>query len=326
MADTQAPTSGLNSRYLNAADLRRLRNVFFTSRRIMEGMYAGRHVSPMRGHSTEFSDYRPYMPGDEITDIDWKVFGRSDKLVVKLFEHHSDMTVNLVLDASASMAYTGTDELSERRRSKKDAGRSKTQALSNSKYDHACRLAAAIAFMTSKQQDKVSLAIAQQGLHQFARPLGTFSHLTQLLRFMETTQPDGRADLPDTLRQVASMTGRRGVLIVLSDLLDDFEQTLSALGAFTHRGNEVILFHILHADELKLPDLGQCQFVDSETQEKLRLNIDDVQAAYQRKIKAFTDKWSHACKGRGIDYNLVSTSTPSIVALEYYLFARGTMV
>lgn len=310
MAEPTSPTSTLNSRYLNAADLRRLRNLFFASRRMMEGIYAGRHVSPARGHSTEFTDYRPYMPGDEIGDIDWKVFGRSDKLVVKLFEHHSDMTVNLVVDASASMAYTGLD-----------AGNK-----GPSKFDHACRLAAAIAFMTSKQQDKVSLAISQSGLKRFDRPMGSVSHLAGLLRAMEETQPQEDANLPDALRQVTSLTNRRGVTIVISDLLDDFEETLSALGALTHRGSEVILFNVLHADELKLPDGGQSVFVDSETGDRINLNIDDVREQYQKRMKVFVAKWTHACKGRRMDYNLVSTATPSIQALEQYLYSRGAIV
>jgi len=141
--------NGLNRKYLRTQDLRRLKNVFFSSRRVVEGQYAGRHASPQRGHSVEFNDYRQYMPGDEVADIDWKVYGRSDKMFIKLFEHQSDMTVNLVVDGSASMAYAGLD------------GR-------YSKYDHACLMAAAIAFLTTKQQDKVSFALANRLLNNAA--------------------------------------------------------------------------------------------------------------------------------------------------------------
>ena len=284
----------------------------------MEGIYSGRHVSPARGHSTEFTDYRAYMPGDEISDIDWKVFGRSDKLVVKLFEHHSDMTVNLVVDASASMAYAGVDG-DQKPRTKKPSH------AAISKYDHACRLAAAVAFLTTKQQDKVSLATVQQGLKSFDRPMSSFSHLGGLLKTLEDTQPTGEANLPEALRQLASQTNKRGVFIVISDLLDDFDDTLSALSALLHRGSEIILFHVLHADELHLPKLGQSVFIDSESNARVSLNIDDVRSEYQRRMKAFIAKWTHACRGRRMDYNLVSTATPSIESLEQYLISRGAM-
>jgi len=131
VADNAAPVdgTGLNSKYLRVTELRRMRNMFFASRRVVEGQYAGRHATSMRGHSVEFNDFRQYMPGDELADIDWKVYGRTDKLFIKLFEHQSDMTVNLLVDASASMAYSGMDDKGGR-----------------SKYDQACMLASSATY------------------------------------------------------------------------------------------------------------------------------------------------------------------------------------
>jgi uncharacterized protein (DUF58 family) len=305
--DRMPPNTGLNSRYLRVADLRRMKNLFFSSRRVVEGQYSGRHASPLRGHSVEFNDYRPYMPGDEIGDIDWKVYGRTDKLFVKLFEHQSDMTVNLLVDASASMAYAGEDG-------------------SRTKYDHACLMAAAIAFLTTQQQDRVSFGLAQGGLHDFARPYSSMGHLVSILRTMEGGRPQGRSELAEALRKMLGMISRRGLLVVFSDLLDESTDIFSAIDGFTHRGGEVILFHVLHADELKLPAAREALFQDSETGQKISLSVEDIRQSYEVRLRQFLGLWSSGCRGRGIDYKLVSTANDYSRALEQYLYQRASMV
>lgn len=308
-----APSSGLNRRYLRVQDLRRLRSLSFASRRIVEGLYTGRHASPQRGHSVEFNDYREYFPGDEIGDIDWKVFGRTDRLMIKMFEHQSDMSVHLIVDASASMGYKGM----------KVPRPSSTGPFSiDSKYDHACRMAAAVAFLTTKQQDKVSLSLVQQGLARHERPASSISHLITLLRAMEETKPTGEAGLAAALKKLAAITRRRAVILIFSDLLDDFQAVNDALAIHTHRGSEAIIFHVMHADELHLPQMHEAVFEDSETGEKVTLNIDDVRAAYDERMKTFLHQWNVACRGKGIDYNLVNTATPYTKSLENYLFSR----
>jgi uncharacterized protein (DUF58 family) len=297
---------GMNSRYFRMQDLRRLRNLFFSSRKVVQGQYAGRHASSLRGHSVEFNDYRQYMPGDELGDIDWKVYGRTDKLFIKLFEHQSDMAVNLLVDASASMAYAGLRD-------------------GPSKYDQACMLAAAVAFLTVKQQDKVSFSLASEGLKGFVRPHGSFGHFVGILRTMEAARPQGRANLAGALRSLAGMIPNKGLLIVLSDLLDDPREVFDSLSIYTHRGCEAILFHVLHADELALPDLHDAVFVDSESAARLSANVDDLRDAYGRRLRRFLDTWSAGCKGRGIDYRLISTSMTYHEALAEYLFQRASM-
>jgi uncharacterized protein (DUF58 family) len=301
-----AEYSGLNRKYLRVQDLRRLRNVFFSSRRAVEGQYAGRHASPQRGHSVEFNDYRQYMPGDEIGDIDWKVFGRTDKMFLKLFEHQSDMAVNLVVDCSASMAYAGLDG-------------------AHSKYDHACMMAAAIAFLTTQQQDKVSLSLACEGLGKFHRPHGAFTHLVGILQAMEDAKPSGKAKLSDALRKAAALIGRKGLLVVFSDFLDDLDEIFGALSIYSHRGSEIIVFHVLHADELKLPDVGAAAFQDSESNQRVAVNVQDVRQAYDARLQKFLNDVAANCRGRGMDYNLVSTATSYNRSLEQYLFQRASM-
>ena len=330
------PTAGATTktRYLRIEDLQRLRHLTFRSRKRVEGPYAGHHTSPQRGQSVEFNDYRQYIPGDAVTEIDWKVYGRSDKLFIKLFEHHSDLTVNLLIDASASMAYGGAAApgvegaggsllAGVSLRGQKIRADQDQQTIDRpSKYDQACLMAAAIAFLVTKQQDRVGFAVAQNGLHHFHRPQAAAPHLNNLLATIERVRPGGKADLAQSLRALAPRTGRKGLLVVISDLLEDQDEIMRALTLFTHRGNEVILFQVLHADELRLPDLANVIFVDSETQQHLRLNVDDVVPAYEKRLKAFLGGWAAACRNRGIDYNLVSTATAYHEAIKQYLVGR----
>lgn len=331
-------------RYLRVEDLRRLRHLVFAARRPIEGQYAGRHASPQRGHSVEFSDYRQYSPGDEIGDIDWKVYGRSDKLFIKVFEHQTDLTVSLLVDASASMAYRGLNEpaavapadaddgggaswlgnvpLVRQKRGHNDADGAIERP---SKYDHSCLMAAAIAFLITEQQDKVAFGVAQNGLQAYHEPVGAPAHLQSILHAMAGVESDGEAHLAEAIRELARRARRRGLLILFSDLLEEPDPILRALSAFTGRGSEVIVFHTLHAEELHLPELTEAIFVDSETDQRVRLNVDDVTPAYRKRLKVFLDGWALAFRARGIDYNLVSTDTPYDQALARYLLRRASM-
>ena len=319
---TDQPNNVFQHRYLRVQDLRRLRHYFFSSRRPVEGLYAGRHSSLQRGHSVEFSDYRSYMPGDEIADIDWKVYGRSDRLYVKLFEHQTDLTVSILVDGSASMGYFGEPRPARTSLLR----RAPAPTTPDRKYDAACRLAAAVAFLIISQQDRVGLGVAQAGLQSMQRPGGSFPHLHRLLNVMEQAQPTGRADLPEAIHQFAAGAGRRGLLILISDLLDDRDAIMQALSRFTHQHNEVIVFHVLHADELDLPNWAEAQFVDSESGARVRLNVRDVRREYARRMRGFLDGWSAAFKTRGMDYNLVNTAEPYTRTLENYLFARAAIM
>ncbi|MFW6059810.1 MAG: DUF58 domain-containing protein [Phycisphaeraceae bacterium] len=323
-------------RYLRLADLQRFRQLQFTPRRRVEGTYAGRHASPMRGRSVEFTDYREYIPGDEMVDVDWKVYGRSDRLYVKLFEHQTDLRLHLLIDGSASMAYRGVDADPSATRSwvanlTRGPGRRDNRApdtdpvrANPSKYDQACLLAAAIAYLTLQQQDRVGLSLARQGLAEAHRPVGAFTHLRRLLHAMEQFQPGGEANLAQALHQAAEHTPRRGTLILFSDLMEDRAEILNALTRFTHRGGEVIVFHVLHADELHLPDgLEEAVFHDSETGGRMRLNVPDIRATYQQRLREMIDGWRDALRTRRMDYNLVSTATPYHRALEGYLVNRA---
>ena len=336
----------LEHRYLRPGDLARLRHLTFQPRRRVEGRYAGAHASPQQGRSVEFNDYRPYMPGDEVADIDWKVYARTDRLYLKRFEQQTQMSVHLLLDASASMAYRGelggasgasasqpaqeSAPTIARRLARKGRGRSeKLGSEPDAKYDHAARMAAAIAFMLTQQQDAVSLGLARDGLAHFLPPGRTHRHLLSILGSLEQFEPGddasgtGVADVAGALEAMQPRMPRRGLLIVFSDLLEYPDAILRALAAHLGRGGEAIVFHVLHPDELELPDLDAAEFIDSETRERMRINVGDVRQAYQQRIHAWLDEWSTGLRRRGVDYQRVPTATDYTRALERHLAQRA---
>ena len=333
-----ASTRSPDHRYLRVADLRALRHMIFASRRAVEGRYTGRHKSHQRGQSAEFVDYRQYIPGDEVGHVDWKVYARSDRLFIKLFEHQSDMTVNLLVDGSASMGYAGIDhpqtlrpaatgdspagDAVSRRSPKKD----RDILTAPSKYDYACLMAAAIAFLVTNQQDRVSFGIAQEGLQWFHGPIGSTGQLPRILEEMETVNPDGHGQIAESIRSLARRTSRRGLLVLFSDLFEDREQILKAFSLLTHRGTEVVVFQVLHADELNLPQVSGAVFVDSESQQRVRIRVDDIRSPYEKRLKQFLDGWSASCRGQGIDHQVASTATPYQASLQRYLFGRDRAI
>ncbi len=293
-------------KYLRVADLARLRGLPVACRQGGDGRYAGRHFSarPQRGGS-EFNDYRPYLPGDPPSAIDWKVYGRTDRLYIRRFEQETETTVRILVDASASMGFAGAE----------------TSVLWR-KYDHACTLAAALAFLTVTERNTVVHGLAREGLDGVERAGGTFSGLDPVLDRLERTEPTGRADLPRAVREIAAAGSGRGLLIVLSDLLEPTDAILRAMAGFLHKGGRVTVFHVLHPEEVHLPATGETTLVDSETGDRLATDTTAVRDAYARRVGRWLATWAGACRRRGVAYERVTTATPYLQALETHLHKR----
>jgi len=324
MAFQPPQNEGLNHKYLQVSDLRRLQYLAFSSRRTVEGQFSGQHATPQRGKSVEFRDYRQYIPGDELSNVDWKVYGRSDKLFIKIFEHHADLTAHLLVDASASMGFRGISA----RRSPPPASRKRVRGGKNadlppSKYDYACRLAASLAFLIVKEKDRVSFAVAREGLYGHLPASNSAVNLTGILHTMERTVPAGEAQLSQAIRELAGKCRKRDLLIVFSDFLGAADGVMNALSLWLHRGGEVIVFHVLHAEELKLPPVQNGIFIDSETAERIRICVEDIRPEYDARLAAFLDDWSRSCRGNGIDYLLSSTADPYHEQLRRFLTRRA---
>lgn len=300
-------------KYLRPDELAGFENLFFAARRIVEGHYAGKHKSPYKGSAPEFVDYRQYHPGDEMRTIDWKAYAKTDRYYVKLFEKETDMNCYILLDASASMAFDGRAA---------DAPRDPSNL---SKLAYASYLTAALTYLMVKQGDKVGLTVFDRKIRTHHAPGGTFSHMHSLLNVLENTQPGDQTSISKTLERASGLFRRRGLLIVISDLLDDPEAVFRALSMYSHRNFEIIIFHVLHEDEYSLPSFPNANFIDSESYAELTCMPADIRESYALQIQEFIATMETMSRARGIDYNFVSTATPYSAVLEKYLHRRKAL-
>ncbi|MEM9790057.1 MAG: DUF58 domain-containing protein [Planctomycetota bacterium] len=320
------------SRYLRVSELGVLRRLRFVPRGKVIGRYAGRHRSDRFGRSVEFADYRQFVPGDTPGDVDWKVYGRSDRLYVKRFEMQTEVSAVLVVDASASMGYAGVAGKKARPRKSWLGGWTSRQRGVGvddgpvSKYDHAAKLASTMAFMLVQQQDRVGLAIAREGLEAMVEPAGGWRQARAVVSTLEAQEP-GAWRQPSRLGEALEAVGRRlrrrrGVVIVLSDLHDESGPVLRGLRLLRHAGHEAAVFHVLHGDELALPNWGQAVVVDSESGRRLRLSEPAVRAAYEQKLADWRRRWASDLRGMGVDYAAATMDRPYLESLRGYLAAR----
>ncbi len=287
-------------------------NMLFAARRIVEGHFIGKHKSPFLGSSPEFADHREYNPGDEMKSIDWDVYARTDKYFVKRYEHETDMNVYLMLDVSASMSF-GNEQT-----------RRTLSEMVISKYEYGCYMTAALSYLMMQQGDRFGLTIFDSEIHSHLPPGTTYRHLYKALTQLERVRRPGTdTKLSSVLKRATGLYRQKGVLIVISDMLDDADAVLASLNQYLHRGFEVILFHLFHEHEYRLPKMAHANFFDSESGEQMTCHPADLEASYNEEIDAFIDSWSKRCRVRGIDYNFITTDTPYHTVLEKYLVKRG---
>lgn len=290
-------------KFLDPRDLARLRNLLFGARLIVEGFCAGRHRSPFHDLSSELADFRPYCPGDDVRRLDWKAYGRADRLYVKQFRKETDMRGYLVVDTSASMAFRGSDSLS--------------------KFEYGAQIAAALAFLMLRQGDRPGLALCGESLHSYVAPQGTMRSLHSLVHALEGAEPSGRTRLAAGLRALLPIARRRGLLIVLSDFLEDPADIHDALAMYTHRGYAVLLLQILTEDELTLPTGGPFRFYDSEEPRAICANPAAVRDAYRGELERHLRAVRSNALARGMNYTLLRTTEPYVEALSAYSAKRG---
>lgn len=291
------------STLLDFEELERFENLLVFARVAVEGFFAGKHRSPWTGSSTEFADYKEYTAGDDLDRIDWRVYGRTRRLFIRQYEDETDMTVHLLVDASASMRYAG-----EKRRSK---------------FHLAARIAAALAYLMHKQGDKSALALFSDHVTTFLPPGGTRRHLHLMVSELERTLPAKTTGLAAAINECFPLCKKRGRLVVISDFLDDHPALFDALSRFLHRKFEILLLQVLDPDELHLPGNAAARFVDSETRESVQVDPEEIRAAYTRKMRAEIDSLAREADLRQVQHQLVDTRSPYIHAIETYLGFRG---
>jgi uncharacterized protein (DUF58 family) len=275
---------------------------------VVEGFITGLHKSPYHGFSVEFAQHRPYLPGDAIRNIDWKLFARTDRHYIKQFEEETNLKAYIVVDASKSMNYSSDPK------------------KIITKYRYATLLSAALSYLLMRQQDGVGLAIFDEQLRLFMPARLKRTYLTEMLKALTITEPSNKTATKTALRRVAERMKRRGLIIVISDFLDDPDETIASLKLFRHMGHEVLAFQVLDPVELSF-DLAasDATIFDMETGEKMRTQPYQMQATYKKAMTEFIENFKSRMTNEGMDYLLLETTTPFDRALAEYLHRRQQM-
>lgn len=284
-------------------DLLRLGSLDLIARLAVEGFMAGRHRSPGRGGALEFAEHRPYAPGDDLRRVDWKVYGRTDRFYVRESEEETNLRATIVVDASASMGFAS-------------GGRP-------TKWEYARAIAAALAHLLVAQQDAVGLAIFAAGLEAFVPPRGGRIQRARILEALEAARPAGETAPEGPFRALAERLPRRGLLVVLSDLLGPPERFLPGLRYFRSRKHELIVFHVLDPAERALDALGPAgALADAETGRVVPAAPAALAPGYAAALAELEGRYRAQAHDRGFDFLGLTTDQPVAVALGRYLAAR----
>ena len=302
MATTRPRHSAAGTQFLDPAVLGRIGNLELLARTVVDGFLTGLHRSPYLGFSMDFAEHRPYMPGDDIRRIDWKLFARSDRHYIKLFEADTNANFSVLLDLSASMSY-GSHSLT--------------------KLDYARYLAACLTYFSNKQRDRVGLVTFDHEIVDYVPP--SMKHLDTILHTLDRAKAGRPGSLAEPILKVTEMLGRKGILVVISDFYEEPDALLSSLGPLRARGHDVIVFHVMDPYELEFPFQEASGFEDLETGEQIPVIPGKLRADYLTMMNAHLAALERSCTDHRIDYRLLDTSKPLDTALFEYLLARERM-
>ena len=289
-------------KYLRPEVIRQVARLDLRAKFIVEGFLAGLHASPYHGFSVEFSEHRKYVPGDDLKDLDWNIYAKTDRYYVKKFQAETNLTGYLAMDLSASMAYTYRQELT--------------------KFEYAICLAAALGYLMIHQQDPVGLVTFDTRVQACLPPRSKRTQLGNILAVLANLKPAGKTDVAACLHQLAAMMRSRSLVMVFSDLLTDPQPVLQSLHHLRHRGHEVILFHILDEAEVHFPFEGVVEFQDVEDDQKLTLDARNMREDYLQALGEFQERYRGECARANIDYVPMDTSVNFDRALMGYLLQR----
>ena len=288
--------------FLDPAIVARIGSLELIARAIVEGFLVGLHRSPFKGFSVEFSEFRPYVPGDDTATIDWKLAARRDRYYVKKFEEETNLECHLLLDVSASMGYS-------------------SQAVS--KLEYGSFVLAALAYLMHRQRDAVGLTLFD---HQVVDtvPAGARSgHLRRVLARLSRAAAGTRSDVAMPLHRLAARMQRRGLVVLVSDLLDEPAGIIEGLKHLRFRGSDVLVFQVLDPAELTFPFEEAARFRDLESADEMPVVPARVRKHYLAQIDGLVERYREALRPAGIDYHLLRTDHPLDTALLAYLAARG---
>ncbi len=291
-------------RYLDPAVIARFGYSPMLARRVVEGFISGLHRSPFRGFSAEFADHREYVPGDDLKFLDWLLYARTDHYYIKRSEEETNVRCFILLDRSASMAF-GTRGLT--------------------KWDYSCFLATCLAYLMVKQQDAVGMALFGAAPGVMVPPRCRTAHLHQLMRVMVQNPPSGNTNVAASLQSIVRRIKRRSLVVVISDLIDEPEQSLKAIRLLASHRHDVVVFHVSDPAEEEFSFEGAARFRDLETGEELEVDPASVREAYAEQVRAVSSFFQKGLSESGIDYQAVSTRHPYDRAFSAYLRRRAGM-
>jgi uncharacterized protein (DUF58 family) len=290
-------------KYLRPEVIRQVGRLDLRAKFIVEGFLTGLHASPYQGFSVEFSEHRKYVPGDDPKDIDWNAYAKTDKFYIKKFRAETNLSGYLVMDLSSSMNYTFRQELT--------------------KFEYSISLAAALGYLMIHQQDPVGLVTFDTAIRGFLPPKSRRSQLATILGILAGLKPTGTTDLAASLHQLASMIRTKSLVILFTDLLrSDPQKVMHSLHHLRHRGNEVILFHVLDEAEVKFPFKDLIIFEEPESAMKETYDADSIRSEYLTELERFRNQYKSDCFKANIDYVPVDTSMGFDKALTEYLIQR----
>ncbi len=288
-------------KYLEPEVLSQLSNISLVARLVVEGFITGLHKSPYHGFSVEFAEHRQYMPGDEIKRIDWKVYGKTDRFYVKEYEEETNLKCYILLDISGSMKYSSGGI---------------------SKIEYGSYLAASLSYLMLKQRDATGLALYSDRIKKFIPPRSVWTYLNRILTELENVVCEDETSTSVTFHELAERINRRGLIIIISDLIDDMDEVLKALRHFRHRKHEVLVFHVLDKKEINFDFPRSGIFRDIETGEEINTQPWHIREDYSKQVQQFIDFYRKNCRDNLIDYIPVNTSTPYDKVLMEYLVKR----
>ena len=294
-----------NKDFLNPEIVAKLDRFEIRARLIVEGFITGLHKSPYHGFSVEFLEHREYLPGDPIKYIDWKVFAKSDRYFIKKFEEETNLKAYILIDCSKSMGFT-------------------SQIVS--KLEYGKTLASAISYLMISQQDAVGLLSFSESIRNYLPPRSAKTHLNSLFHELSALTPQSTTNTANILHNLADRIKKRGLIILISDLLDEPEEIMMALQHFRHQKHEVIVFHLLDQQELIFKYNKKTKFIDMETGEEIITQPWQIKKMYLQKIGEMKKFFSAKCHNSYIDYVPINTSTPYDRALFAYLIKRQKLL
>lgn len=288
--------------YLRPDVIQQVKRLDLRARFIVEGFLSGLHNSPYHGFSVEFSEHRKYTAGDDIRQIDWSVFAKTDRFYIKKYQAETNLDAYLLVDSSASMDFAAGDRMT--------------------KMDYSICLAAAMGYMMINQQDSVGLMTFDEKLRTFLPPKCKRSHLTNVLATLARTKPTGKTHLAEAIHQAASKISKRSLIILLSDMLADQDEVIKALHHLKYRGHDLIIFQVLDYSEVMFDFDGQVSFEEPETGEEIQADPQGIRSAYLAELQRFIDEYKRQCQAVRADFVTVDNSMTFDKALLQFLVER----